>query len=58
MEVLKGIPFQLGTIVSFYILACFFKKIYRLATYDNYTYHLGNTIEDWMTAIFNGLKVS
>jgi hypothetical protein len=26
MEVLKGIPFQLGAIVSFYILACFFKK--------------------------------
>jgi hypothetical protein len=50
--------FQLGAIVSFLHtdFTCFKKGGYRLATYDNYTYHLGNTIEDWMTAIFNGLK--
>lgn len=29
---------------------------YRLATYDNYAYHMGNTVEDWMRDVFKGLK--
>jgi len=29
---------------------------YRLATYDNFAYHLGNKIEDWMLDTFNNLK--
>lgn len=29
---------------------------YRLATYDNFAYHLGNVKEDWMTETFNSLK--
>lgn len=29
---------------------------YRLATYNNYAYHLGNQIEPWMEATFNALK--
>ncbi|TYB80167.1 glycosyltransferase family 2 protein [Bizionia saleffrena] len=28
---------------------------YRLATYDNFAYHLGNTIETWMLKDFNNL---
>ena len=31
---------------------------YRLATYDNYAYHLGNKLEDWMRETFEGLKES
>ncbi|MFD1163097.1 glycosyltransferase family 2 protein [Hwangdonia seohaensis] len=31
---------------------------YRLATYNNYAYHLGNKIEDWMLDAFNNLKES
>lgn len=30
---------------------------YRLATYDNYAYHLGNHYEDWMGKTFNELKI-
>ncbi|MFB3389169.1 glycosyltransferase [Flavobacterium sp. LAR06] len=29
---------------------------YRLATYGNYAYHLGNVLEDWMTEKFTMLK--
>jgi len=29
---------------------------YRLATYGNYAYHLGNVLEDWMTQKIYGLK--
>jgi len=29
---------------------------YRLATYGNYAYHLGNVLEDWMTKKHMGLK--
>lgn len=29
---------------------------YRLATYNNYAYHLGNKIEPWMLDTFNNLK--
>ena len=29
---------------------------YRLATYDNYAFHLGNTLENWMVAIFKEIK--
>ncbi|WP_336127227.1 glycosyltransferase family A protein [Mesoflavibacter sp. CH_XMU1422-2] len=29
---------------------------YRLSTYDNYAYHLGNTTEEWMYNILNSLK--
>jgi hypothetical protein len=29
---------------------------YRLATYNNYAYHLGNKIESWMLDTFNNLK--
>lgn len=28
---------------------------YRLATYDNYAYHMGNTIENWIEKEFNDL---
>lgn len=29
---------------------------YRLATYDNYAYHMGNTLETWMTDTFKNLR--
>ncbi len=29
---------------------------YRLTTYDNYAYHLGNTFENWMQDMFDGIK--
>lgn len=29
---------------------------YRLSTYDNYAYHLGNHIEPWMHEVFQNLK--
>ena len=29
---------------------------YRLSTYDNYAYHIGNRIEDWQKIFFNELK--
>jgi sulfur carrier protein ThiS len=29
---------------------------YRLATYNNYAYHIGNTSEDWVEEAFNSLK--
>ncbi|GEC73666.1 Glycosyl transferase family 2 [Flavobacterium flevense] len=29
---------------------------YRLATYDNYAFHVGNVLEDWMKEKFNDLK--
>ncbi|WP_299385037.1 glycosyltransferase family A protein [uncultured Lacinutrix sp.] len=29
---------------------------YRLATYNNYAYHIGNTIESWMLDEYNALK--
>lgn len=29
---------------------------YRLATYDNYAYHMGNVFEDWMKDKYNNLK--
>lgn len=29
---------------------------YRLATYGNYAFHLGNVLEDWMTQKFSNLK--
>lgn len=29
---------------------------YRLATYDNYAYHMGNTLETWMLNEFKALK--
>lgn len=29
---------------------------YRLATYDNYAYHMGNHLEPWMHDIFNNLE--
>ena len=29
---------------------------YRLATYDNYAFHMGNVFEDWMKDKFNDLK--
>lgn len=29
---------------------------YRLATYNNYAYHLGNTLEEWARETFRGLK--
>ncbi|WP_044399016.1 glycosyltransferase family 2 protein [Lacinutrix sp. Hel_I_90] len=30
---------------------------YRLATYDNFAYHMGNTIEPWMISIFENLNI-
>ena len=30
---------------------------YRLATYDNYAYHMGNTIESWMLETYNALDI-
>lgn len=30
---------------------------YRLATYDNYAYHMGNVYEDWMENKFNNLDI-
>ena len=29
---------------------------YRLSTYNNYAYHLGNVLENWMETAFEGLK--
>ena len=29
---------------------------YRLSTYDNYAFHMGNVLEAWMTDKFNGLS--
>ena len=28
---------------------------YRLSTYDNYAYHLGNQIEPWMNEVYNSV---
>ncbi|MDP5158586.1 MAG: glycosyltransferase family 2 protein [Flaviramulus sp.] len=30
---------------------------YRLSTYDNYAYHMGNLKEDWLTDSFNSIKI-
>lgn len=30
---------------------------YRLAVFDNYAHHLGNTIQDWMLSAYHNLKV-
>lgn len=29
---------------------------YKLATYNNYAYHMGNTIESWLSECYNSLK--
>jgi len=61
-EVFKGIPntnakFKLEGICEYEYtdLPVLKRGGYRLSTYDNYAYHLGNVAEPWMYEKFNGL---
>ena len=61
-EVFKGIPnanakFKLEGICEYEYtdLPVLKRGGYRLSTYDNYAYHLGNVAESWMYEKFNGL---
>lgn len=53
-EITTFIPFKLGGISEAYLDVAPLKKDYwRLTTNDNYAYHLGNTLEDWMEKVHN-----
>lgn len=48
-EITTFIPYKLGGISEAYLDIAPLKKGYwRLTTQDNFAYHLGNTLEDWM----------
>jgi len=51
-EITTFIPFKLGGISEAYLDVAPLKKDYwRLTTYDNFAYHMGNTFEDWMETV-------
>lgn len=48
-ELVTFIGFKMGGLSEDYLDQCPLKKDYwRLTTYDNYAYHMGNVYEDWM----------
>ncbi|MDO9509763.1 MAG: glycosyltransferase family 2 protein, partial [Candidatus Magasanikbacteria bacterium] len=48
-EITTFIPYKLGGISEAYLDRAPLKKDYwRLTTYDNFAYHMGNTFEEWM----------
>jgi hypothetical protein len=53
-EITSYLDFKLGGISEVYLDKAPLKKGYwRLTTQDNYAYHMGNTLEDWMQAVPN-----
>ena len=55
-EIKSFIGFKMGGDSETYLDKLLLHKNYwRLTTYDNYAYHMGNTVEDWMSKI-NVLK--
>lgn len=53
-QIVSNIPFKMGGISEQYLDELPLKKDYwRVTTYDNYAYHLGNTWEKWMDAFIN-----
>ena len=53
-ELVSYIPYKMGGNSEHYLDELPLKKDYwRVTTYDNYAYHLGNTVEDWMVSFSN-----
>jgi hypothetical protein len=51
-EMITYIGFKMGGLSEDYLDQCPLKKDYwRLTTYDNFAYHMGNVFEDWMDKI-------
>lgn len=51
-EVASSLPFKMGGNSESYLdEACLKFDYWRVTTYDNYAYHMGNTIENWMVQI-------
>jgi hypothetical protein len=51
-EIVTYIGFKMGGLSEDYLDQCPLKKDYwRLTTYDNFAYHMGNVYEDWMNEI-------
>lgn len=51
-ELVTYIGFKMGGLSEDYLDQCPLKKDYwRLTTYDNFAYHMGNVYEDWMNEI-------
>lgn len=51
-EITSYIGFKMGGLSEDYLDECPLKKDYwRLTTYDNFAYHMGNVYEDWMDTI-------
>ncbi|MBF7090623.1 glycosyltransferase family 2 protein [Flavobacterium sp. ALJ2] len=58
-ELVSYIGFKMGGNSEGYLDQLLLKKNYwRLTTYDNYAYHMGNTFEDWMTVPFVERKMN
>ena len=52
-EIVSNIPYKMGGNSENYLDTIPLKKDYwRVSTYDNFAYHLGNTLEDWMLDTF------
>jgi hypothetical protein len=53
-EIVTYIGFKMGGLSEDYLDQCSLKKDYwRLTTYDNFAYHMGNVYEDWMGDIIH-----
>lgn len=53
-EIVSNIPYKMGGTSEHYLDELPLKKDYwRVTTYDNFAYHLGNTIEEWMISFSN-----
>jgi hypothetical protein len=53
-EIVTYIGFKMGGLSEDYLDQCPLKKDYwRLTTYDNFAYHMGNVYEDWMGDIIH-----
>jgi len=51
-EIVSNIPFKMGGSSELYLDECPLEKGYwRVTTYDNYAYHIGNVAEEWMQKI-------
>ncbi|MFI0430087.1 glycosyltransferase family A protein [Mariniflexile sp. HMF6888] len=58
-EIISYIPYKLGgTSLSYLDKAPLKKGYWRLTTYNNYAFHMGNTLEDWMQAVPNHKEFS
>jgi hypothetical protein len=56
-EIIAFMPFKLGGPSEGYLDALPLKKDYwRLTTYNNYAYHMGNMPEQWMTDVINQMR--